>query len=277
MMDAEWRACWANLAPSTAQQLEADGWRDAGRLDALQDLGDGELLRALRPLGLAEARALVLAAGAGADLARRYFARLPAPFLLPAAPLSETGFTAPAAAAPPRPPPGRLGHWPRARPGEDQAAAVAAEDAEKERLQTHLVGILTALRMPAVELAQHSLQPARALSRCFRGRRLSTVRQRLRAWDNWMAWLLQAKGYALPQHVADLTDYLEDRAAEPCGRSCLATIVNAVAFVEAAGGLAARQRWSCSPVVQGAMQELVTLLAQGRPGEGARRRPSRSR
>ncbi len=53
------------------------------------------------------------------------------------------------------------------------------------------------------------------------GRRASTLRARVRIWEQYRRWLRDARGLEHPRAAGGFVDYLLDRAQEPCGRSVL--------------------------------------------------------
>ena len=64
-----------------------------------------------------------------------------------------------------------------------------------------------------------------------------------------------------------MIDYLEARAAEPCGRSCLSAALSGLAFVERAAQVPVETRLGTSEILQGAAAELTRGLDVTQPGD----------
>ena len=132
---------------------------------------------------------------------------------------------------------------------------------EKIRAQwvKELVKDLRLCGLPAVLAAEEAMDPDAHLRRCARGRRPATIRARVHEWRRASSWLKRAKGVPWP------LDYLEARAAEPCGVSCLDSILAAFGFYESAGEVPERDRLTRNPTVVNAVLDLRAEIARGRP------------
>ena len=103
------------------------------------------------------------------------------------------------------------------------------------------------------------------------GRRVRTVRARLRAWSRFTRWLRTEKGKSYPDELADVTSYLHDLASDSCGRSVPGEFAAALHFVERAGAVPTAQRFSAQPIWQGALRQVqVSCDSRAPPARSAR-------
>ncbi len=107
------------------------------------------------------------------------------------------------------------------------------------------------------------------------GRRLRTLRKRVNAWRALRRWLLAARGRPHTDDVGDLLDYMEARAAEPCGRTVLDSLLALFGFVDSVMGRRGDDRWMADTRLASAAKELQVQLAlhQGVPPRGPALRP----
>ncbi len=107
------------------------------------------------------------------------------------------------------------------------------------------------------------------------GRRVRTLRKRVNAWRALRRWLLAARGRPHTSDVDDLLDYMEARAAEPCGRTVLDSLLALFGFVDAVMGRRGDARWMADARLTSAAKELQVQLAlrQGGPPRGPALRP----
>ena len=81
-------------------------------------------------------------------------------------------------------------------------------------------------------MARGARQPGLAMLRCAGASRARTIRLRVRAWRKVRDFLQALHGVPWPATAAQVVDYLEMRAGEPCGRTVPGSILSALAFVE---------------------------------------------
>ncbi len=107
------------------------------------------------------------------------------------------------------------------------------------------------------------------------GRRVRTLRKRVNAWRALRRWLLAARGRPHTDNTDDLLDYMEARAAEPCGRTVLDSLVALFGFVDAVMGRRGDARWLADARIASASKELQVQLAlsHGAPPRGPALRP----
>ena len=168
------------------------------------------------------------------------------------------------------PPAPKGGRWPT-RTSRARAEGVGLEEADKKARQKYvdmLVAELKSLKLPVVYQAGHSQAGEDRLGYLAGGRRTGTLRRRLGDWARLRKWLeVQDRATGFPE-VRDLLDYLEARAAEPCGKTVLQSAVEAVNFLETVGSVPAELRISHATLVVAAVEELSSRL-------GSRRHPDR--
>ena len=88
------------------------------------------------------------------------------------------------------------------------------------------------------------------------GRRASTLEKQTRAMTRFVAWLRARFGRDRLEDATDWVSYLEDRAAEPCGRSVLTAIHGLAQFCDSVAGRVGSEAHSASPEVKNALKEL---------------------
>ena len=91
------------------------------------------------------------------------------------------------------------------------------EDAETKRWAMAMGTIISDANLPAKKIAEATLEPTATWIRLCGNRRARTLRQGVRSWERFAVWLNLAKGTCWPRGPADIIDYLEERAQEPCG------------------------------------------------------------
>ena len=67
------------------------------------------------------------------------------------------------------------------------------------------------------------------------GARASTLKKKLLGWKSARAWFQKVKGLSWPARLEDVVEYLEARAGEPCGKTCLTTFLSGFSFMEKLG------------------------------------------
>ncbi len=138
-----------------------------------------------------------------------------------------------------------------------------AEDRSKwlQKLTT-ILGNLDAASLRATRCRDNQ----RLVGALVGGRRASTLRARVRAWEKFQCWLRDARGVCQPTCVGDLVDYLLDRAAEPCGRSVIRSTFDMMRFAEEMTGVSLGERFTESGVVKGVVKGLLSGAPPAGPG-----------
>ena len=164
-----------------------------------------------------------------------------------------------------------VGRWPT-RGGrlmahaETLTAKADAEAAERARWLQRLAEVVWNAGLPAaqgVELVDGEVPPV--LGRHVgRGRRAATIRQRVRCWDRFAAWLWSRHGLMYPSSPHTLLEYLADLDDEGCPASMFTSVQGAVNFIELAGAVPGADRIGVSELVSNAVMEYVACAAPGR-------------
>ena len=175
----------------------------------------------------------------------------------------------PAAAVPALPapaPPAAL--WPvakRARVGPGQSLQ-EKEEADRTKLLQKLGREIQELDLPAASwLNEENFE--KRIHFLGKGLRLGTLRARLRSWRHVRQWLEAAKDASWPRNAYEVLEYLESRAAEPCGPSCMTSALSGLSFMERSGQVHFGDRLGSSEFLRDASQELVRRLQQADPKE----------
>ena len=119
------------------------------------------------------------------------------------------------------------------------ASSRPAEDREGKR---HLIAvqigqIISDCGLPPSHLMLNSVTPERYLGRFGAGRRLSTLRNKVRIFLKLQKWMIATYQKPMPTRPVEILDYILDRGDEPCGPSVPGTILSTLAFFEEVGGV----------------------------------------
>ena len=95
---------------------------------------------------------------------------------------------------------------------------------------------LEACGMPIMQILAGSSAPERLLGRLGAGKRLGTLRQKVRVFRSMSLFMQAAHGKCFPSRPIELLDYVFERGLEPCGPSIPLSILSCVAFYEELGG-----------------------------------------
>ncbi len=146
-----------------------------------------------------------------------------------------------------------------------------AEEAERAKWLGKLVDIMKELEAPILASVVASTRPQELLLAHLGGRRVATLRARMRAWARYRLWLRASCGVGHPTSPHHIYDYLLDRRAEPCTRGTLSAAYSAIKFADAVLGLAAESRLtadvSVNEVVKGIIAGAVTGTGNGSRGQ----------
>ena len=92
------------------------------------------------------------------------------------------------------------------------------------------------------------------------GRRASTLEKQLGAWRRFRVWMRARFGRDRLEDSSDWIAYLEDRAAEPCGRTVFVATLGLVHFMDGASGRVGSEAHANCPVLKCALKELQYRL-----------------
>ncbi len=158
----------------------------------------------------------------------------------------------------------------------DERGRERAELRERERWVDELVDILSKLGAGCLTQAAQSQDPKRAVRLMVGGRRVSTLRARIREWRRASVWLrgvLRTDFFVGPAAVAD---YLCDRFDQAGSKSALKSAYAGIRFMEDLLGVAEVDRPSSQPLAVNAMKELVATAAARQDGRVKRQAPPHS-
>jgi hypothetical protein len=260
-----WEETARALAPNLWAKLAAVEFTQSTHFDALSDLDDLELHRELDelcniradPVDLLEFKALVLRSASFACIKRRRIIaacsnpgfRQVATKLIPVFTERETLL---------------MSRCTLDQNGIKQPVASGRQRESKENLRKRLVivigQILEECAMPIISLMLSSAAPERLLEKLGGGRRLSTLRQRVREFKHLRAYMMTAHLKPFPDKAVELLDYIMERGNEPCSPSTPNSILTMIAFFEDLGGRPKEHQLSNLSVVRRLVDDLKLSL-----------------
>jgi hypothetical protein len=147
----------------------------------------------------------------------------------------------------------------------DPNARKLAEEQETHRWAIKLAEVLKDLDLPRSRMAKDSCDPLRFLERSSGRLRAKTIRMRLRMFLRFQTWLRISSGLSFPAKITQISDYCEERAMEPCGKTVPQSILEAMAFMEDKGGVAKTERLSLDPSLTNTIQSITRDLERAAP------------
>ncbi len=104
--------------------------------------------------------------------------------------------------------------------------------------------------LPAVGTALETADPQETMVGFTGKTRAATLRGYAKSWGRFREWLMMARGRCFPSGVLDLIDYLHVLLGEPAKPSVPGTFLQAVAWMEKAGGKAVDRTFAADPLVR---------------------------
>ena len=158
--------------------------------------------------------------------------------------------------------------WPSCREkrlaaaGADENQRESIEKDERERWVRELVHILRQGGAPVMdEIFVEGADPIPVPTRRFaKGRRAGTLRKHVRTWQRAMRFWQFTFGTHWPQHPYHVVAYLENRAAEPCGRTVPMSIFKTIMFMEHSAEVSRSAMVHLHPSVKNALEEITLEL-----------------
>ncbi len=147
----------------------------------------------------------------------------------------------------------------------DERGREKAEADDRNKWLQRLMAILAGLDAASLR-ATRCRDSQRLVGALVGGRRASTLRARVRAWEKYQGWLRDARGVSQPTCTGDLIDYLLDRAAEPCGRSVIRSTFDMMRFAEEMTGVPQSERFTESGILKGVVKGLLSESPSSGPG-----------
>ena len=161
--------------------------------------------------------------------------------------------------------------WPSCREmrlaaaGENQDMTENIEKGERERWVRELIYVMKMGRAPVVDdiLGEEGEVVDLPTRRFAKGRRASTLRKHVRTWQRATRFWQAAFGVQWPQHPYHMVAYLENRAAEPCGKQVPASVFKTFMFMEHSAEVSRSNTLHLHPSVKNAMEEITLGLEEG--------------
>ncbi len=155
----------------------------------------------------------------------------------------------------------------------DERGRELAEQKEREKWLTELTQYLREWEAPCLHEAAQSSDPVRAALLLVGGRRVTTLRARVRELRRLGLWLRTLHGISKPAKAAQVCDYLCDRFDQAGTKSALASAWAALRFQEELLGSAASERLTEHPLAQNARRELMSKAAARLDGTSRKQAP----
>ena len=139
------------------------------------------------------------------------------------------------------------------------------KDEERKLVVLKIGEIILRGNFPAASLVHSSAAPDRILGRFGAGKRLGTLKAKLRMYLSMEKWMTAVHNKSFPTELVELTDYLLDRASEPCGPTVPRSITAAVSFWEEIGGVKMTRRIGNDDAIISIVNELKLELSSNVP------------
>ena len=137
---------------------------------------------------------------------------------------------------------------------------------EERKILVHKIGeIVMRCGFPAATLVLSSAAPDRILGRFGAGKRLGTLKSKVRVFGLMEKWMTAVYSKPFPSEIVELTDYLLDRAEEPCGPSIPRSVSSTVSFFEEIGGIKPAKRIGNDSAIISIINELKLELSANKP------------
>ena len=144
------------------------------------------------------------------------------------------------------------------------------EEKEAARWAKMLAVYIKEADLPVVKIVEATQNPGETWRRIFGSRRAKTLRNRARSWGRFKSWLTAIYGTPFPQKPEVMIDYLQSRAAEPCGPTTISAAMASLNVLERVGRVKEEDLISTNASVQGVAKNLtMELLGRARPTQHA--------
>ncbi len=147
----------------------------------------------------------------------------------------------------------------------DERGREQAETQERNKWLARLKQLLQNLGARTSRTLEEGTEGLRSVRLLVGGRRASTLRARIRCWEQYQAWLRDTHGIGIQSDPYHIIDYLNTRAAEPCTKSVIRGIADMIKFSEGVMGMYPTERLSDHPLVMSAVNELTAELQRAGP------------
>ena len=163
--------------------------------------------------------------------------------------------------------------WPSARvlPAGSRAA-VELEQTQRWRLK--FAQILIDANAPALVDVAESKDLQQCAVRLAGSSRFRTLKKHVQMWHRFVKWLSAAYDSTWPTRPCMILDFLEDLAAQPCGKSVPDAFMSTLAYMEKAAGVPGTDLLCAHPLVKkSAAQISAQLESEAPPPRKARPQP----
>jgi hypothetical protein len=127
-----------------------------------------------------------------------------------------------------------------------QASGGSRSERERHALehwQQKLAGVLIQAHAPALAAADSASSAHQLAIRLAGAARSSTLKRHVQMWQRYCNWLMAAYQVNWPRTVPMILDFLEELAAEPCGKTVPDAFCARVSFMENAAGIPQEERF----------------------------------
>ena len=143
-----------------------------------------------------------------------------------------------------------------------------AESAERVRWVTILSDVLRGTNTPMGKLLEEKPSNLQLLGG---GRRVSTIRSRVRCIRKFLAWLALQHEINYPDDLTQMTGFLNARLSEPCSRGALKCSHRGFVFMKEIAGVPTANRLTSNPLYTVIFKEILSAALPGRPKKQAPR------
>jgi hypothetical protein len=134
---------------------------------------------------------------------------------------------------------------------------------EQERLADVIIAYLLEQDLPNPKAAQQTTAPWKIMRGAMGDTRLGTMKVYWRVWRSFTNWLSLKRQLAWPTSHLQVVEYLHEAVNEPCARSHPQSLIQALAWMERAGGVRAADQLSKEPLLLRTVDFVVGKLSQG--------------
>jgi hypothetical protein len=158
------------------------------------------------------------------------------------------------------PMPGRRGRLSVAASEQD---AAVDEMMELEKIAGEIIDYLLEQDLPNVKMAQQTSEPWKILRGALGDSRMGTMKVYWRVWRSFLTWLLAKRQMSWPSTHLLVVEYLHEAVNEPCARSHPQSLIQALAWMERAGGVKPADQLSREPLLMKTVEFIIGKLSQG--------------
>ena len=144
------------------------------------------------------------------------------------------------------------------------SSPTARSDAEESELQRGILMLGELLRNTSTPMGQLISQDPEKPKVLGAGRRVSTLRSRIRTTRQFLAWLSASHGVLFPTKTEHCSGFLEVRASEPSTRRAIKEAHRSMVFLELTAGVDEQQRVTGTSIYKTIFDEILISTAPGR-------------